>query len=86
MVSKCANPECFATFHYFHTGKLFRVETCSGEERRRTMGEDYAARKPLRRIEFYWLCENCAPRMTVAYEHAAGVSLRRREQAASAAV
>ena len=84
MVSKCANPECFATFRYFHTGKLFRVETSSGEERRRAMGQDQAARKPLRRIEFYWLCENCAPRMTVAYEHASGFSVRLKESAASA--
>ena len=64
MVSKCANPNCFATFRYFHTGKLFRMETEAGPERRRTMGDDQKTRKPLRRLEFYWLCEDCAEKMT----------------------
>ena len=83
MVSKCANPGCPATFLYFHTGKLFRVETSSGQERRRAMGDEETPRKPLRRVEFYWLCENCAPRMTLAYEHDTGISVRPNALAAS---
>jgi len=83
MVSKCANPECSAAFLYLHSGRLFRIETSSGHERRRAMGEE-TPRKPLRRIEFYWLCQNCAPRMTLAYEHDAGISVRLKELAASA--
>lgn len=43
MVSKCANPECVATFRYFHVGKLFRMETSTGLERRHSMGQDDAA-------------------------------------------
>jgi hypothetical protein len=85
MVSKCANPECSATFLYFHTGRLFRIETSSGQERRRAMGEEESSGKPLRRVEFYWLCESCAPRMTLAYEHDTGISVRPNPQAASAA-
>jgi hypothetical protein len=54
MVSKCANPDCVAAFRYCHTGKLFRMETSSGTERRRDMGQDEEEpRRQLRRVEFY---------------------------------
>jgi hypothetical protein len=76
VVSKCANPECAATFRYFHLGKLFRLEIDSGLDRRRSLGTDDALRKPLRRIEFYWLCENCSRRMTIVFEKGMGVSAR----------
>lgn len=85
MVSKCANPACSASFRYLHIGKLFRFETSGGQERRRAMGEEEVPRKCMRRIEFYWLCESCAPKMTLAYQHDAGVSVRPNEHAASAA-
>lgn len=76
MVSKCANPECAATFRYFHVGKLFRLETETGHDRRRSMGGEDAVRKPLRRIEFYWLCEDCSQKMTIVFEKGAGVIAR----------
>jgi hypothetical protein len=76
MVSKCANPECAATFRYFHQGRLFRWETEVGFDRRRTLGVDDGTRKPIRRIEFYWLCENCAGKMTLVFEKGVGVSAR----------
>ena len=76
MVSKCANPGCAATFRYFHQGKLFRLETEAGLERRRALGNDDEMKKPLRRIEFYWLCENCADKMTLVFEKGVGVSAR----------
>ena len=84
MVSKCANPECPATFRYFHIGKLFRVDTSSGPERRRAMGQDEAHLRPLRRLQFYWLCETCAPKMTLTYDHESGISVRPNAQAAAA--
>lgn len=76
MVSKCANPECAATFRYFHQGKLFRLQTEAGVDRRRSLGDDDKAEKHLRRIEFYWLCENCAGKMTLVFEKGAGVSVQ----------
>jgi hypothetical protein len=85
MVSKCANPSCAETFRYFDSGKLFRIETSSGHERRRSMGEDELVNRPLRRIEFYWLCRNCASHMTVVFDHAVGVSVRPNSRAVSAA-
>jgi hypothetical protein len=85
MVSKCANPDCAASFRYFHVGKLFRLDTSGRPDRRRTMGEDVSSKKPLRRTEFYWLCENCSSTMTLTFNHDAGVGVRRNISAKSAA-
>ena len=76
MVSKCANPECSAPFLYFHRGKLFRMETEGRQDRRRNMGNENGNGRCLRRIEFYWLCDDCAERMTLAFDKAGGVSVR----------
>ena len=84
MVSKCANPECAAPFRYFHEGKLFRLETSTGIERRRSMGSENAPNKPIRRLEFYWLCDGCADRLTLVVQKDAGISVRPRFIAASA--
>ena len=85
MVSKCANPNCAASFRYFHIGKLFRMETSSGLERRRSMGQDEVLSRPLRRIEFYWLCEKCASKMTLICDEHMQVSVRANSRAISAA-
>lgn len=75
MVSKCANPECSTPFLYFGQGKLFRLETEGREDRRRRMGDDAGISKSLRRLEFYWLCEKCAERMTLAFDKVSGLSV-----------
>jgi hypothetical protein len=85
MVSKCANPDCGAPFLYFHKGKLFRLETESGLDRRRAMGDDDGAKKVLRHLEFYWLCENCAASMTLAYKKEEGITVCRNALAQSVA-
>ena len=77
MLSKCANPACSASFRYLHQGKLFRIEIVAGLDRRRaTLGSDDDKKKPLRRIEFYWLCEDCTKKMTVILDNETGVSVR----------
>ena len=85
MVSKCANPDCPEVFRYFHVGKLFRMETLSGFDRRRAMSQDESRPRPLRRTEFYWLCENCAPKMTLVYDPQTGVVARPNEHAIAVA-
>ena len=69
MVSKCANPECAATFRYFHLGKLFRWEI--EFDRSHSIGKSDEMETPRRRIEFFWLCEECAGKMTLVYEKGA---------------
>jgi hypothetical protein len=86
MLSKCANPDCSANFRYFHLGKVFRVHLPVGIDRRRaTMGEGESASKALRRLEFYWLCERCAQKMTLVFDKDAGVTPRPIASAKSAA-
>jgi hypothetical protein len=76
MVSKCANPECATLFRYFHQGKLFRLERSAGIDRRRTMGSENPPNKIMRRVEFYWLCDRCAERLTLVAQKESGISVR----------
>ena len=80
MLSKCANPDCSASFRYFHTGKLFRAEVYVGLDRRRTLGQDER-----RRLEFFWLCEGCAQSMTLSFDKETGVIVHHKDYARSAA-
>jgi hypothetical protein len=76
MVSKCANPGCSASFHYFHQGKLFRWETTNGADKGPAFGTDPGEKRPSRRVEFFWLCSDCASEMTLAYDQRMGVTTR----------
>jgi hypothetical protein len=60
MVSKCANPSCGSSFRYFRGGTLFLVEPRASSA---TNEADF--REPGRHSEYFWLCEACAPAMTV---------------------
>src|SRR5437763_3193029 len=77
MVSKCANSECSAPFLYFHRGRLFRLETEGRQDRRRHLGDEIG-KKPLRRLEFYWLCDDCAGKMTLTFDKVSGISVQPR--------
>ena len=72
MVSKCANPGCAASFRYFHKGQLFRFEKLPASDQI----DDNGMKKSVRRLEFYWLCEDCARKMTLAFERGSGISIR----------
>ena len=72
MVSKCANPACAASFRYFHNGQLFRLETLVTDQ----TDEDNGMNKSVRRLEFYWLCDNCAGKLTIGFERGVGVFVR----------
>ena len=61
MVSKCANPDCSATFHYLRDGKLFQLEVGT------PTGPQLVSRKP-HKLEHFWLCGECAPLLTLAVE------------------
>lgn len=76
MLSKCANPECSAPFLYFHRGRLFRLETEGRQDRRRNMGGEVGTAKALRRVEFYWLCQDCAEKMTLTFDRMSGITVR----------
>lgn len=54
MLAKCANPECSHVFRYLGTGKLYR-------HKHKNSGN-------VRRMEHFWLCADCAPKLTIAIE------------------
>ena len=68
MVSKCANPACKETFRYLHQGKLFRFEWTLTQE------SSLSTKDGRRHVEFYWLCEGCAEKMTIVYKIGSGVT------------
>jgi phage terminase large subunit GpA-like protein len=85
MVSKCANPECTTPFRYFQQGKLFRLETKLGPDRRRALGDEDSPTKSMHRLEFYWLCDRCAEKMTLVADKESGISVRPRLSAIATA-
>ena len=76
MLSKCANPGCSASFLYFNRGKLFRWDTKTGSSNRdRGASAEYQSGSA-RHLEFFWLCEDCAPFMTLVFEKGSGIVTR----------
>jgi hypothetical protein len=72
MLSKCANPGCPATFLYLHQGKLFRLDASIEIIAGTPVVE---AKKPARRLEFFWLCNQCAGELTLGYNRESGITV-----------
>jgi hypothetical protein len=85
MVSKCANPGCSSVFLYLHAGKIFRAEVETSNRIDSNSGPDAAMKKPARRVEFFWLCNECASKMTLVCKDG-GAMLRPISQAKAAAL
>jgi hypothetical protein len=85
MVSQCANPGCPSVFLYLHAGKVFRVEVESPNPGASGSGKDAKSKKPARRAEFFWLCEDCSAKMTLVFHPDGGIKIRPIEQAKAAA-
>lgn len=71
MLHKCANPACLSPFRKLSQGKLFLVEA-EADERSRSRRASRAG-QPSHRIEYYWLCDQCAFVLTLSYEKGQGV-------------
>jgi hypothetical protein len=84
MLSKCANPECTATFRYLHQGKLYRARMPKNDPRRTSFDEGNSVRKPVKPLEFFWLCEGCAQHLTLAFDPQSGITVRPNASAKSA--
>jgi hypothetical protein len=80
MLSKCANPECLAPFIYLRDGRLYQIDTAAGPQL-------VTKSKPAHRIEYFWLCGQCASSMTLSFQRGKGVVMvpLQRETARSAA-
>ena len=74
MVSKCANPECSERFMRLHRGRLFRWDGVSA--RGGLTRDTHLEIKKARKVEFFWLCGECAREMTVVFTAEVGVTTR----------
>ncbi len=68
MLSKCANASCSNSFLYLHDGKLFRMDVIVENQTQRP-----DEKKHSRRIEYFWLCNECSASMTLSYRDGSGV-------------
>jgi len=62
VVSKCANPACFARFRYLRQGRVFKVEIKT---------PSHNPDQPNSRIEHFWLCDDCSRVMKVVWHNGA---------------
>jgi hypothetical protein len=76
MLSKCANPECSTRFLYLRGGKLFRWDQLEGVKDA-SINPGPTITKESHRVEFFWLCDRCAPRMTVVFRKGVGITTKR---------
>src|SRR5258706_9608371 len=76
MLSHCANSECSRPFLQLGQGKLFLVETecVATSEELATPPVSYARRRT-RRVERYWLCDQCAQVSTLVHDQKQGIVL-----------
>lgn len=76
MLSHCANPQCSTPFLRLRQGKLFLVETEGLAQAGRPKSSASAQiRIPPRRVERYWLCDQCADVWTLVHELDQGIAL-----------
>jgi hypothetical protein len=81
MLSKCANPDCSATFRYLHHGKVYRLDPDVLALRADSSHSDFGVplsavtrlapvplRKSARSPEYFWLCDHCSETMTLRAE------------------
>lgn len=64
MLSKCANPDCGASFHYLGQGKLYEIRN----QPELAGPHLIAPKKAAGRSERFWLCNDCASVMTLAVD------------------
>lgn len=69
MLSKCANALCNTPFRRLSDGKLFLLQ---GETDRETL--DPKKGKPPHRVEYFWLCGDCARLLTLTFTSTTGVA------------
>ena len=75
MLAHCINPDCRVALQTFSEGRLFQFEVVSisipaRDDRRLPFDE-----KPRRQTSHFWLCGNCATRLSLTVEPSEGLRL-----------
>ncbi len=73
MLSRCANVQCSKPFLRLGQGKLFVLETEHTLSSEGLVQEQVRGRP--RRLEHYWLCEQCAKIWTLVHDRENGIGL-----------
>jgi hypothetical protein len=74
MLSHCANLQCQKPFLRLGQGKLFLVEASCVTKSEGTTPSP-RLRQPPRRLERYWLCDQCAAVWTLVHDRQEGIAL-----------
>ncbi len=81
MLSHCANSRCSRPFLRLRQGKLFLVETeFVARSRELTAPSSPRTRLQPRRVERYWLCDECAAVWTLVHDRKQGIVLMPRSR------
>jgi hypothetical protein len=75
MLSHCANSECARPFLRLRQGKLFLVEKECGVPSGESTPPCLPQKQPPRRVERYWLCDECAKVWTLVHDRHQGIVL-----------
>lgn len=76
MLSRCANSQCGKPFLKLREGKLFIVETEDTMMAAESSAPLSSRPRPAqRRVDHYWLCEDCTLVWTLIYTRESGVAL-----------
>jgi hypothetical protein len=76
MLSHCVNSRCTRPFLRLRQGKLFLVETeFLARSRELTAPSSPRMRLQPRRVERYWLCDECAAVWTLVHDRKQGIVL-----------
>ena len=78
MLSKCANPNCSATFRFLSEGKLYRIDSKAASVRRGARTESNPGRPRI--DEYFWLCSSCCLDMTIRIDNNFEISLVRNRE------
>jgi len=75
MLSHCANSKCCKPFLKLREGKLFLVETDGSSKPGEFPSQFVRTRQQPRRVEHFWLCDECAAKWTLVYDRERGIGL-----------
>ena|SRR5438067_4985026 len=73
MLHKCANASCANLFLRLNEGKLFQIETEYFDNLERGNTNGGSRPKSRRRVEYFWLCSECAPFLSLSFDKGHGV-------------
>ncbi len=79
MVTKCANPSCYASFQYLRRGKLFLLDLPRSSARTEEGGTNTDRQ---RTAEYFWLCDECSSQLTVIVDRNGQAAVARANTAA----